>query len=250
MRLVVFCEARADFQIARDLVDRILREVGEPWVADVMDGAPDGVRTYVPDGDREFFGVHRLTSYVRTLGVRVPHGHFDGRPGAADAVMARTVYAVVHAMQKSLAEPIDAVVIVRDLDNDPSRRTGLEQARREAESWARFRAVIGCANIMREAWVLAGFDPERSDEMDRLAELRRELGFSPTDHAHRLDSNNEQARHSPKRVLRHLSGGEWEREARCWQVTPLETLRTRCPESGLTAFLVEIETALVPLCRQ
>src|SRR5688572_26106225 len=205
MRLVVFCEARADFEIARDLVDRSLREVGDPWVADAMDGAPAGVRTYVADGDREFFGVHRLTTYVRTLGVRVPHGHFDGRPGAADAVMARTIFAVVRAMQRSFADPIDAVIIVRDLDNDPSRRIGLEQARSESQSWASFRAVIGCANIMREAWVLVGFDPESADEASRLAGLRRELGFSPTEHAHRLDSNNEQAKHSPKRVLRHLS---------------------------------------------
>lgn len=36
MRLVAFCEAAADFQIASDLVDRILREGGPDWVADVL----------------------------------------------------------------------------------------------------------------------------------------------------------------------------------------------------------------------
>lgn len=248
MRLVVFCEARADFEIARDLVDRTLRDVGDPWVGDVMDVAPEGIRTYVSDEDgRSFFDVHHLRHYVRTLGTRVPHGHFDGRPGAADAVMARTMLAVV----RTLAGPtVDAVIIVRDLDNDSSRRVGLEQARSEARAWATFSVVIGCPNIMREAWVLVGFEPESTDEEDRLAELRRELGFSPTEHAHRLDSNDEQAKHSPKRVLRRLTGGAWEREARCWQLASLERLRTRCLDCGLPDFLAEIAASLAPLCRK
>jgi hypothetical protein len=47
VRLVAFCEAAADFQITSELVDRVLREVGPDWVADVMDAEPEG------DRDRE-----------------------------------------------------------------------------------------------------------------------------------------------------------------------------------------------------
>lgn len=246
MRLVAFCEAAADFQIASELVDRVLREAGPDWVGDVLDTAPDGVRSWRGIGGGMFFVLRDLTKHADDLGVRVLHGHFDGRPGAADAVMGRTVFAIVRTLVNR-GDAIDAALVIRDMDDQPERQTGLGHARTEARAWATFRIVLGCARAKREAWVLCGFEPENDDEHARLNELRQELGFQPHEHAYRLDAKDEQAKRSAKRVLRQLTGDDRGREEQCWKETPLDTLRARGELTGLRDYLEELEQHLVPL---
>jgi hypothetical protein len=92
-RFIAFCEAAADFRIASDLVDRVLREEGPPWIADLIDEHPGSVRTWHLDNEgRLFFDLHGLNRYVKQLSIRVPHGHFGGRPGEAGALMGRTSF--------------------------------------------------------------------------------------------------------------------------------------------------------------
>jgi hypothetical protein len=247
VRLVVFCEAVADFRIASDLVDRVLRHDGPGWVVDLLDAAPDGLRSWRGDGrGNSFFAFHQLTKHVEQLAIRVPHGHFDGRPGAADAVMARTALSIVRHFVKR-GEIIDAVFLVRDMDDQPQRETGLGQARTEARSWTTLPIVLGCANPMREAWILCGFDPETDAERARLQELRQELGFQPHEQAHHLDAQDDQAKRSAKRVLRLLTGDDREREERCWKHTALDKLRTRGVVTGLCNYLDEVRQHLIPL---
>lgn len=131
------------------------------------------------------------------------------------------------------------------MDDRPDRRTGLEQARTEA--WAAFPIIVGCADPKREAWVLCGFEPEGDEEHALLDDLRRELGFHPHIDAHQLDSTDEHAKRSAKRVLGLLVGDDLDREARCWQQAPLDTLRARGERTGLRAFLDELELQLIPL---
>lgn len=249
MRLVAFCEAPADFAITRDLVDRVLREHAPGWVAEQLDDTPDAVRTWVEDAeDREFFDLHHYDAYVRSLGVRVPHGSFDGRRSPGD-LMALTIFHVVRRLGQ-LGEPIDAVLLVWDMDKQPKGRArGLVAARNQAASWASFAIVLGCPNAMREAWVLAGFEPEDDDEHERLQALRRELGFAPHEHSARLDAASEQAKLSAKRVLAALTGDDRERERRCWAETPLDTLARRGDANGLRQFLDEVKARIVPLCQ-
>lgn len=247
MKLVIFCEAEADFRTAAGLVDRVLRDEAPRWVTDLMDQLPEGVREWVNDGHgRAFFDVHRLSAYVKQLDVRVPFGHFDGKPGAPDAMMARTIFWLVRRL--GMGER-DAVLIIRDMDDQgDARRTGLMQARNEASQWAPFEIILGCADPMREAWVLAGFEPESDDERARLEALRKDLGFNPCEEAHELGAKDEQAKRSAKRVLRVLTGDDREREARCWTEAPLDRLRDRGEKSGLRAFVVDLKERLVPLC--
>src|SRR5262245_32029544 len=247
MKLVAFCEAAADFRIASDLVDRVLLHAGPAWLADLLGAEPEAVRTWWDIGHgQRFFVLASLRSYVDELSIRVPHGHFDGRPGAADAVMGRTAFAIVRHLVKR-GEVVDAVLVIRDMDDRPERRIGLRQARTEAQSWSTFRIVLGCADPKREAWVLCGFEPENDDEHACMAELRRELGFHPHEHAHRLDATDELAKRSAKRVLSILLRGDREREERCWKATPLDTLRVRGTSTGLRDYLEEIEAQLLPL---
>lgn len=248
VRLLAFCEAPADFTIASNLIDRVLRACGPAWVGDVLDPAPEGVRSWHPDqrGNR-FFDLHRIDRYLADLHVKPRYGHFDGEPGADGAAATRNAMQIA-AHLIDAGDEIDAVVVIWDLDDAPEERLkGLAQASGEASRWDLFEIVIGCPNAMREAWVLAGFVVEDEGERQRLAELRRELGFDPTEHAHRLDSNDEQAKRSPKRVLRVLSEDDHRREERCWRETPLDVLKARGGDNGLADYLDQIERVIVPL---
>jgi hypothetical protein len=251
VRLIAFCEAPADFRTASGLLDRVLRQDGPSWIADLIGDHPDSVRTWHADNEgRAFFDLHRLDGYVKQLSIRVPHGHFGGRPGGAGALMARNAFHIVRELNRRLKdEAIEAVVLVWDMDDQPDARCkGLSRARAEARSWAKFEIVLGCANPMREAWVLAGFDPADDDERGRLDAARRELGFSPSEQAHRLDAKDEQAKLSAKRILRTLVDDDPDREARCWRETSLETLQARGGPSGLREYLDELRQLVLPRC--
>jgi hypothetical protein len=244
-KLLVFCEAPADARTVKGLVDRVLREQGPDWLRDQLDGSEDAARAlreWVPDDEgRDYFDLHKLSDYARRLRLRVPQGHFDGRPGAAGAIMARTAFRVARELALDGTE-LGAALLVWDMDGKgEDRRRGLEQARTEARSLVPFALVLGCAEPMREAWVLAGFDPESEDERDRLDALRQELGFHPSQAAHRIGPKD------IKDVLEALTAGAYEREERCWLAAPLSTLRQRGQASGLTSFLDEVASELVPV---
>lgn len=248
MKLVAFCEAPADFRIASDLIDRVLRDKGPSWVPDVMDAAPDGIRSWRRDSNgHEFFDIHKVDDYAREFAVRVPHGHFDGRPGGFGALMAYTVFSIVRALARTDGT-LDGVVVIWDMDDQARpRRESLERARVEAQSWAAFRIVLGCPDPLREAWVLCGFEPDGDDERIRLSELRQELGFSPNIDAHLLTASGAHAKRSAKRVLGQLTNADRVREERCWKETPLDMLNARGEATGLRDFLVEVAQHLVPL---
>lgn len=250
MRLVAFCEARSDFLLASTLVDRVLRDHAT-WISDVLDVAPEGIRTWVGDGEgHDFFDLHRVSSYALARLARLPQGHFNGRSGAQGALMARTAFSIVRVLSKSTGDDaIDGVVLVWDMDGRADdRRLGLEQARAEAQKLVPFQIILGRADRMREAWVLAGFDPQSQDERDRLDRESRQLGFNPCIEAHFLTAADELAKRSAKRVLAVLTGGDWGREEQCWMHATLATLHERGAGSGLADFLDEIAQRLVPLC--
>ena len=248
MRLIAFCEAAGDFRLLSGLVDRVLRESAPGWVVDLLD-SPEAVRTWEPDGlGRAYFDLHKLDQYEERLKVRVPHGHFDGRPGGAGALMARTVFWIVRALPKQDRDPIDGVVLVWDVDQQRDQRPeGVAAARDEARRWASFQIVCGFPDPEREAWVLAGFDPADEAERSILDELHQRLGFSPVLHAGRLRDKDEGALRNIKRVFREVTRHDSGREERCWTEPQLTTLRARGVETGLAAFLDEVESVLLPV---
>lgn len=248
MKLVAFCESAGDFRLVSGLVDRVLRESGPAWVVDGLE-TPEVIRTWQPDGlGRAYFDVHRLDTYVDKLKVRVLHGHFDGRPGGAGALMARTAFLIVRALHRQAPdEPIEAIVLVWDVDvQSENRPAGVKAARDEARRWAPFQIICGFPDPEREAWVLAGFEPCDDDEQTCLEALRRELGFSPVLQAVELRAKQPGHPRDIKRVLRELTRGDHEREERCWTEPALETLRARGKDTGLAAFLAEVDEILVP----
>lgn len=137
-------------------------------------------------------------------------------------------------------------MLVRDQDDQEDRRDGLEQARREDHEG--LVIVVGLAVVEREAWVISGFVPHDEAEQARLDAERQKLGFYPHERSHELTAGKDDtAPRSPKRVLRQLSGGDYDRERHCWNTTPLALLRERGTVNGLVAFLDEVRTRLAPL---
>src|SRR5438105_2065273 len=101
-RFAVVHEAEADFHTAIELADQ--RE----WIGTVP---VDRRLTWkaIPDLARE-------------IGIKA-HGHFDGKPGEADAAAARR--AILYL--KAAIADLNAIVLIRDQDDQPERRIGLEQ---------------------------------------------------------------------------------------------------------------------------
>jgi hypothetical protein len=141
---------------------------------------------------------------------------------------------------------LNALVLIRDQDDQPERRAGLEQARSQDHSG--IVIVVGLAIVERECWVVSGFEPQDEVESARLESERQQLGFDPRLRSHDLTAcKNDLAPRSPKRVLRQLSVGDPDRERRCWCQTALATLQERGGENGLAAYLKEVRERLAGL---
>jgi hypothetical protein len=238
LRFAVVHEALADFETATELADRVLCETIGWLDLDLIDHQ----RIWLGESAQGY----RLTwkgikQSALDAGITA-QGHFNGEPALPDAAAARR--AILFLRQEF--PDLNAIVLIRDRDDQPERRNGLEQARRADRSG--IPIIVGLAVVERESWVICGFDPQHKDEEVRLAGERKLLGFDPRMQSHELTAcKNDQAIRSPKRVLKTLSGGERERERRCWLETALPTIRERGSDNGLAAYLHEVRERLAPL---
>lgn len=132
---------------------------------------------------------------------------------------------------------VDLIVVVIDSDGQTSRATSLALASRQGA------VVTGVAHCMREAWVLAGFEPGSKAEEALLQAEKQALGYDPRLDAHRLSAQDKSALRSPKRVLQKLTGGSTEREDECCAFA-LEVLEARGGQSGLGGFLMSLRDGL------
>lgn len=253
-RWLLFCEADADFRTATTLIDDLLRLRCGAWVADLYDQDPALVRGWErsPSG-AQWFDLHGIYHLATALGIRLRQGHFAGRPGEAGALMLDTMLRVRRELARRdlAAGPIGAIVVVWDMDQQGAqRRAGLAQALNDNPLARDTAVVLGCPDPKREAWILAGFLPEDAEEVQRLLEARRELGFAPHEEPHRLLAGSAGAKREAKRVLeRLLHEGGWERERRCLRVPDEEARRrlaTHGAGCGLEAFLRAVEQELAP----
>jgi hypothetical protein len=237
-RFAVVHEAEADFHTATELADRVLIEAIDWLDEDLIADQRQWIGMVPVDRRLTWKAIPQL---ARAVGIKA-HGHFDGKPGEADAAAARR--AILYL--KEAIPDLNAVLLIRDQDDQPERRIGLEQARGQDHGGTVI--VVGLAVVEREAWVISGFDPQDEEESARLDAERQALGFNPCERSHELTAcKDDQTTRSPKRVLRRLSGGNRDRERHCWLSTPLERLRNRGGENGLAAYLHEVRDRLARL---
>jgi hypothetical protein len=162
------------------------------------------------------------------------HGKFDGEGAKPDAIAAR------NAIQIAVALGAFAIVFCRDQDNQPERKEGLEQARKEFLNKGKYLPItIGAANPCTEAWILAGFVPQNKHEQSKLERIEK-AHPKLTQKPHTLTDREEQKRHVA------TLAPPLERESLCWSETPLEQLHTRGLDCGLSEYLQELERYLVP----
>ncbi len=238
LKFAVVHEATDDFATATELADRVLLECFDWIEADTLVYYRDWLNRS-PDGDS--LSWKKLKRVALEAGI-VVEGHFDGEVAEPDARAGRR--AILFLRQR--IPELSGIMLIRDQDDQPQRRRGLEQAREHLEEY--IPVVVGLATIEREAWVLSGFDPIDEAETEKLEAERQNLGFQPHHQSHQLTAcKADQAKRSPKRVLEFLSGGDPVRERRCWVETPLPTLRERGIENGLAAYLDEVRHKLAPL---
>lgn len=238
LRFAVVYEAEADFRTATELADRVLVEAVEWLDEHLVAHQREWIGEIAVTDKLSWKSIPRLAKAAR---VRA-HGHIDGNPQEIDAGAARRAILYLKAAFDDLA----GIVLIRDQDDQPERRDGLNQARSEHHGAP--VVVVGLAVVEREAWVISGFEPQNADEQARLDAERQLLGGYPHERSHELTAcKNDAAPRSPKRVLRVLTGGDYARERRCWAETPLDVLRARGTENGLVLYLDEVRTRLAPL---
>jgi hypothetical protein len=235
-RIAVVYEAPADFRTGTELADRVLIEAIDWLNGDLLIDQ----RQWIGELGHEKLKWNTIARLATAAGIRA-HGHIDGRPLEADAAAARRAIAFL----KSTFNDLAAIVLLRDQDDQPERRDGLEQARSVDHGMP---IVIGLAVVEREAWVISGFEPKDDAEKDKLDNERKKLGFCPQEQSHKLTADKDNnAPRSPKRVLKELTDGRYERQRECWTETPLDALQKRGQENGLAAFINEVRTRLAPL---
>ena len=148
-------------------------------------------------------------------------------------------------------ETIEAVVLVRDMDNQPERRTSMESARAELADKLAFQVAIAAPDPKREAWILHGYEPRNDRETTLLADERKRLGFDPITRPERLRGDRrreaDQQDRDMKLVVERLTEGDYDRDRLCLATTPLSLLKERGQATGLADYLDEIETRLLPL---
>ena len=171
------------------------------------------------------------------------HGHFNGEPGAPDAHAARRALTLV----RKVLPTCEAVMLIRDSDNDEQRIVGLRQARDAFH--ASFAVAIGVAHTKRECWVISAFEPEGNHGQSALKNLTESLGFDPRVESHRLASRESADNRNPKHALGKLTTGEIAREQVGLEATPMAVLRQRGNANGLADYFSEITQRLVPLLK-
>lgn len=235
--IVVAGEDRGHFSMTTLLADRVVCEHVE-WVADAL----DSVRQYLPADERPWFALKLAYELARERRLPV-HGHFGGAAGLPDARSFRAQLLIWKDMVDR-GTRIDAALLVRDLDNRPERRKGLEQAIGVAP-WPFVVLGVYCQPEV-EAWHFCGFEPEDRQERQRLEHIEREISFSPSAEPERLIATDPAAKHNAKTVLKKLLLDDHERLQRCLE-RPLDELRARGGRTGLADFLEQVERKLVPL---
>lgn len=239
--LAIVCEARADYETASALADRVLcADVG--WItADVLGDYRRwrGLLQLEP-----FLTIQHVPALARQRNIRA-HGKFDGNPIAPDEHVGRLALLLLYTLQ-----PLpDGVLLIRDDDRQTERRRGLEQARKWAEEKLHGLKpiVLGLAHPKRESWVLAAFNPHNDEEKMLLEAICGELGFNPCTEAEQLTAKHQGDKRSAKRVLAQLTRADQNREAELWNTAPLELLRQRGRNTGLADYLRELQQYFVPL---
>jgi len=253
IEFIVIVESGADARTATKLAERVLKEKFDWLDDDILQHCFQW--TGLEEG-KEYSCWRDIIKIIDDAKSQIKYkparflGHDSkGVPLKADGAASIKVLNLVRFLQKT--RQIKAVIFIRDLDNQPERKEGIEQARLEhINKTPKLEIVIGAADPKREAWVLNGFIPSNQQEEQILEEIKNKLSFDPSIESHRLRAISEK---EPERirnvkvVVAQLTGNDMEREKQCWEETNLKHLRERGVDTGLTDYICEVEERLAAI---
>jgi hypothetical protein len=252
IEFVVIVESSADARTATKLAERILVEKIDWLEPEMLQHLVQWSGLEAGTENSYWKNISHIIEREKESGFQPPRflrrdkqGQKTLQPDGANTIK---ILNLVSYLQKT--RQIKAVLLIRDLDNQPQRREGIEQARSEhINRQHKLEIIIGTADRMREAWVLNGFIPSNQEEERILQEITTQLTFNPCEESHRLRNSLTKADRirNPKVVVEKLTGGRMEREQQCWEETSLEYLRQKGVHTGLTAYIKEIEARLIPI---
>ncbi|MTJ55719.1 hypothetical protein FJR38_25155 [Anabaena sp. UHCC 0253] len=253
IEFVVIVESGADARTATKLAERVLKEKFDWLDNDILQhcfqwtGLEEGtefscwrdIRKIIDDAKKQL--KYNEPRYL---------GHYSkGVSLKADGAASIKILNLVRFLQKT--RQIKAVLFIRDLDNQPERKEGIEQARSEhINKTSKLEIVIGAADPKREAWVLNGFISSNQQEEQILEEINNKLSFDPCIESHRLRATSEkepERMRNVKVIVEQLTGNNMEREKQCWEDTNLNHLRERGVDTGLTDYIQEVEERLAAI---
>ena len=235
--LGVVCEDHPDFQTATTLTTRTVAE----FLSQSVEATAQQIKYHGHESSRDFLKWSGMPK--ENFGMAL-QGLFDGKPGAPDAYTGRRA---LYLFRKLKDQP-QAVLLIRDVDREPKRRIGLNQARLDHEKrGGRFGVIIALANPKREAWILSGFKAENEAEIELHKEETKRLKFDPTKEPERLSARPHDSPHNIKPVVAKLTQNDKAREHRCVSQTKLSDLRENGKDTGLPEFLDEIKERLLPI---
>lgn len=250
LEFVVIVESSADARTATKLAERVLVEKIDWLEPELLQNLFRWSGLEAETEHSCWKEIGGIIERAKASGLQIPRFLGHGKTGVlkADGAAAMKILNLIRILQKS--RPIKAVILIRDLDHQPERRDGIQQARSEhLDRQPKLEIITGTANRMREAWVLNGFVASQT-EIQALEEIKAQLNFDPCEESHKLRSNSWEVPdrlRNPKVVLKNFTGGDYCREQQCWEETNLELLRARGQDTGLTAYLEEIEQRLIPI---
>ncbi|WP_295614464.1 hypothetical protein [Chamaesiphon sp. GL140_3_metabinner_50] len=224
IEVIVIVEGRMDAVTATKLAERVLVEKVD-WLE--QESLQHLFQWTGLDSGSEYScwkDTNDIIDRAKKAGIPMPRFLGHGKTGSlkADGAAAMKIVNLIKLLHLKEHRKIAAVLFIRDLDNQPERRRGIEQARSEHEDrQPQIEIIIGTADRMREAWVLNGFIPSDLEEKRILAQLKTKLTFDPCEEAHKLRDDPGEDR-NPKLVVKKLTDGDIVREQQCWEETDLE----------------------------
>ena len=253
IEFIVIVESGADARTATKLAERVLKEKFD-WLDD--DILKHCFQWTGLESGTEFSCWRDIIKIIDDAKSQIKYkparflGHNSkGEPLKADGAASIKILNLVRFLQK--IRQIKAVIFIRDLDNQPERKEGIEQARSEhIDKMPKLEIIIGAADPKREAWVLNGFIPSNQQEEQILEEIKNKLSFDPCIESHRLRATSEK---EPERirnvkvVVEQFTGNDMEREKLCWEETDFKHLRERGVDTGLTDYICEVEERLAAI---
>lgn len=209
LEILVFAEDSRPVRFSQGLGDRIMVEEGPDWLEPEL---LDVLRRWQAlDPGQDFT---KWTALKRARGER-HRPRYLGRSASTErgSDYAMGVVALLAAAQLAPdSGDTRAVLMLRDADSSKDRRDGLRQAAAEPR-FAHLNVMVGIADKMSEAWVLAGWQPRDASERAKLAACCADLGFDPTRTPQRLRAPKPEAQRHPKAVVQRLLQDDLDREA-------------------------------------